>query len=86
MSNTSLTIKGETYPLEDSTLNLDDATIVCRYLERLADAFTGWLPIEVRIHMKPCTFPVVLRVIDVTHMQESDLLRIEFDGPVISDG
>jgi len=83
MSRTSLIIKGETILLEEATLNLDDATITCRHTEQLVNACRGWLPIEVQLLLKPCTFPIVLRVIDVTHMQESDVMLIEFDGPVI---
>jgi hypothetical protein len=86
MSGTSLIIKGETILLEEATLNIDDGTITCRYTERLVNACHGWLPIEVEILLKPCKFPIVLRVIDVTHMQESDVMLIEFDGPVISEG
>ena len=45
MSGTSITIKGETIPLENATLDLEAATITCSYSEALANAFTGWMPV-----------------------------------------
>ena len=84
MSGTSITIKGETIALEDAQLSLDSATILCRYSERLAAAFTGWMPVDVQLHLAPCKFPLTLRVIDVHHLQQSKLLEIEFDGPTVT--
>jgi hypothetical protein len=81
MSGTSITIKGETLPLENAMLDLDAAAITCSYSEALANAFTGWMPVDVLLNMQPCKFPVLLRVIDAGVLQESQMIIIEFDGP-----
>jgi len=82
MAGAPITIKGETIPLEHANFDLDDAAIECRHSERLAMAFTGWMPVEIQLNLPPCKMPISLRVIDVESLQESQMMIIELDGAV----
>lgn len=79
---TSITIKGETIPLENASLDLDNAAIGCRYSEALAMALTGWMPVEIQLNLSPSKKPIPLRVIDVTALKASQMIIIQLDGLV----
>lgn len=83
MSNVMLEIKGDKIPLHSASVDLDVPGIVCDHSEELAASLTGWMPVDVLLHVAPCRFPVALRLIDCESLKESGKLVLEFDGPVV---
>jgi hypothetical protein len=84
---TSITIKGETIPIAEATVDLEAAAIKCLYSEQLSKAFAGWMPVDVQLNLNQCRFSVPLRVIDVrdfydVEVRQQRIMVIEFDGPL----
>lgn len=80
MSRVSLTVRGETIEIDEAAFDFNGALLKCRYSEELALAFTGYMPVEVQLHLPPCKFPITFQAIDIEVLQLSRKILIEVDG------